>query len=93
MNKTYLQSQFKSTGLAYILTLFLFGTHFAYLGKWGLQFLFWFTFYGFGVWLIIELFLIPGRVQKYNALIAAQIEDIERKERQQNLETLKALKN
>lgn len=93
MNKTYLQSQFKSTGLAYVITLFLFGSHFAYLGKWGLQFLFWFTFYGVGVWFVIEMFLIPSRVEKHNALIAAQIDDIERKERQQNIETLQALRS
>lgn len=93
MNKHYLQSQFKSTGTAYLLLLFLFGSHFIYLNRWGLQILFWVTIYGFGIWLILELFLIPGRVAKHNAMLAKQIEKIEEKENLKNLQSIKAINN
>lgn len=93
MNKAYLQSQFKSTGTAYLLLLFVFGSHFIYLNKWGLQILFWITFYGFGLWLIIELFMIPDRVNRHNAIISQQIEHIEEKERIKNIQMVKAMKD
>tara|TARA_R110002167_G_scaffold220263_2_gene424869 strand:- start:815 stop:1009 length:195 start_codon:yes stop_codon:yes gene_type:complete len=64
MNKHLLQSQIKSTGTAYLLFLFLFGTHYAYLGKWGLQFLFWFTFGGLGFWAFIDLHSLGSKMEK-----------------------------
>lgn len=82
MNKHYLQSKIKSSGHAYALWFFLFA-HFAYLGKWGLQILFWITVGGFGIWWIIEAFMIPGRVDKYNLKISQQIETIEKKEKEE----------
>lgn len=93
MNKHYLQSQFKSTGTAYLLLLFLFGSHFIYLNRWGLQILFWVTLYGFGIWLIIEIFLVPTRVNKHNAILAKKIEDIEKSENLKNLQSIKAISN
>lgn len=81
MNKHYLQSKIKSTGVAYLLYFLLFGTHYAYLGKWGLQILFWITLGGLGIWALIDLFTIPGKVARYNANIFKQIEAIEKKER------------
>jgi hypothetical protein len=93
MNKYELQSRIKSTGTA-ILFWFLLGAHFAYLGKWGLQILFWITLGGVGVWAIIELFLIPGRVEKYNAEIFEQLEQVEKRDRAndllKNLEMIKS---
>ncbi len=80
MNKHYLQSQVKSTGTAYLFW-FLLGAHYAYLGKWGIQILFWITFGGFGIWAIIDLFTMSGKVNKYNATIFQQIEAIEKKEK------------
>jgi hypothetical protein len=55
----------KSKGLAYLFW-FLLGAHYAYLGKWGTQFLFWITLGGLGVWAIIDLFTLGGKVENYN---------------------------
>ncbi len=43
----------------------LFGTHYLYLGKFGLQLLYWVTLAGIGVWGIVDLFRIPGMVRRY----------------------------
>ena len=91
MNRHLLQSSLKSEGSAYVFFFFLFGSHFAYLGKWGLQFLFWFTLGGFGVWGLIELFSIPNRVRDYNGPIYDELDRLERAEKQEHLVTLKAL--
>ena len=71
----------KSTGTAYI-CWFLLGCHYAYLGKWGLQILYWITFGGVGIWALIDLFHIPTKVNTHNLKISTQIEDIERKEKE-----------
>lgn len=84
MNKYELQSKIKSTGTA-ILFWFLLGAHFAYLNKWGLQIIFWLTLGGLGVWFLIELFLISGRVAKYNEDIYRQIDQLEKRERAEDL--------
>ena len=55
----------KSKGLAYLFW-FLFGAHYAYLWKWGTQILFWITLGGFGVWTLIDLFTLGGKVETYN---------------------------
>lgn len=62
----------KSIGLGY-LCWFFFGLHYAYVGKWGIQLLFWLTGGGFLVWLIIDLFRIPGIVRNYNADHSSEI--------------------
>lgn len=80
LNKHYLQSQIKSSGTAYLLWFF-FGFHYAYLGKWGLQLLYWFTFGGFLIWAIIDLFTLSGRVANHNALIFQQIDEIDKRDR------------
>ncbi len=82
MNKFYLQSKVRSTGTAYLFYFFLFGTHYAYLNKWGWQLLFWFTLGGFGLWAFFDLFTMNGKVNRYNSLLFQQIEDIEKKERE-----------
>lgn len=84
MNKYELQSKIKSTGTAYVFWFFL-AAHFAYLGKWGLQILYWLTLGGFFIWAIIELFLIPGRVERHNAKIYMMIDDLEKKERSDDM--------
>ncbi|UOY05039.1 TM2 domain-containing protein [Muricauda sp. SCSIO 64092] len=83
MNKHYLISKMKSTGTAYLCWFFL-GCHYAYLGKWGLQILYWITLGGFGVWALIDLFHIPTKVSSHNLAISAQIDDIEKKEKDEN---------
>lgn len=80
LNKHYLQSQIKSSGSAYLLWFF-FGCHYAYLGKWGLQFLYWITFGGFFIWAIIDLFTLSVKVANHNALIFQQIDEIEKSDR------------
>ncbi|PXY41451.1 TM2 domain-containing protein [Flavobacterium cheongpyeongense] len=80
MNKHYLQSQIKSSGTTYLLWFF-FGFHYAYLGKWGLQILYWITFGGFFIWAIIDLFTLSGRIANHNALIFQQIDEIEKRDR------------
>jgi hypothetical protein len=67
MNNDLLQSKIKSTGTAYLLFLFLFGTNYAYLGKWGIQFLFWFTLAGLGFWAFIDLLTLSVKAEKHNA--------------------------
>ena len=80
MNKHYLQSKVKSTGTAYLFW-FTLGAHYAYLGKWGIQILYWITLGGLGIWALIDLFTMSGKVNKYNADIFQQIEAIEKKEK------------
>lgn len=55
----------KSKGVAYLLW-FLLGAHYAYLGKWGTQILYWVTLGGLGIWAIIDLFTLGGKVETYN---------------------------
>ncbi len=55
----------KAVGMGYVLW-FLVGLHYAYTRKWGLQFLFWFTVGGVGVWWIIDFFRVPGIIRQYN---------------------------
>lgn len=80
MNKHYLQSKVRSTGTAYLFWLFL-GAHYAYLGKWGVQVLYWVTIGRLGIWMLIDLFTMSGKVDKYNSQLFQQIEEIETKER------------
>lgn len=76
MNKYYLMSKMKSSGIAYLCWFFL-GCHYAYLGRWGTQILFWITAGGLGIWAFLDLFLIPRKVNRYNRRIADQIEELE----------------
>jgi TM2 domain-containing membrane protein YozV len=55
----------KSTAVTYLLWLF-FGLHYIYLGKIGTQFLYWITAGGLGIWAFIDLFRIPGMVERKN---------------------------
>lgn len=96
MNKHYLQSQVKSTGTAYLFW-FLFGAHYAYLGKWGIQILFWLTLGGLGIWALIDLFTMSSKVNQHNAVLFQQIEVIERREKEEdharNMAMMSALRN
>jgi hypothetical protein len=83
MNKHFLMSKMKSTGTAYLCWFFL-GCHYAYLGKWGLQILYWITLGGIGIWVLIDLFHIPSKVNSHNLKISMQIEDIDKKEKAEN---------
>lgn len=63
----------KSIAIAYILLLFVFTLHYAYVRKWGLQILFWLTFGGFFIWWFIDLFRLPGIIRDYNKDTAVDI--------------------
>lgn len=82
MNKHYLLSKMKSTGTAYLCWFFL-GCHYAYLGKWGLQILYWITLGGLGIWCLIDLFHIPSKINHHNLLISNQIEALEKREKEE----------
>lgn len=73
----------KSSGTAYLCFFFL-GCHYAYLGKWGLQFLYWFTLGGIGIWALVDLFHIPTKVNNHNLIITSQVESIEKKESEES---------
>ena len=88
--KQYLRSQLKSVGAGYLF-YFFFGCHFGYLGKWGTQLLFWFTLYGLGIWGLIELFMVGSRVNEHNAKIYSKIDEIEKKEKDEDFKNQLAI--
>jgi hypothetical protein len=59
------QRQRKSVWVAYFLWSLLFA-HYGYLGKWGLQIVFWITFGGFLVWWVIDAIRMENLVNAYN---------------------------
>ncbi len=71
MNENYLQSKFKSSGTAYLCWFFL-GCHYAYIGKWGYQILYWVTIGGLGIWMFVDLFHIPTKIDQYNLRLSSQ---------------------
>jgi len=82
-NKHYLQNQLKSSGSAYLFW-FLLGAHYAYLGRWGVQIMYWITLGGIGIWAIIDLFRMKQLVNDHNAPIFAEIENLERRQRDED---------
>lgn len=66
------QRSAKGSGITYLFWFF-FGCHYAYLGQWGKQILFWCTFGGAGLWMLIDLFRIPGLVSDYNKDVATNV--------------------
>ena len=85
MKKLHLKSKLKSKGTAYLCYFFL-GCHFGYLEKWSTQLFFWFTLYGLGIWGLIELFKVGDRVEVYNREILYQIEELEKKEKEETFQ-------
>lgn len=66
------QRKQKSVGVAYLLW-FCLGCHYGYMGKWGMQFLFWITLGGLCWWLIIDIFRIPKMIQNVNKDTATDV--------------------
>jgi hypothetical protein len=62
----------RTTSIGYILHLLVFGTHYAYLNQWVLQFIYWLTAGGFGIWWFIDLFRIPSMIEAHNNKVADQ---------------------
>jgi hypothetical protein len=85
MKRGLLESKIRSTNTAYLFW-FILGSHYAYLGKWGLQFLFWFTLGGFGIWALVDFFTMSSKVDTANASI---YEAIVERERKRDVELLK----
>jgi len=66
------RSQAKETTMAYI-TWFALGAHYAYLGDWGKQALYWITAGGLGIWALVDLFNMEDLVRNKNREIALRI--------------------
>jgi len=62
----------KSTFFAYFFWFF-FGFHYLYLGRIGIQLIYWLTIGGCGFWMLIDLFRIPGMVERKNEDIAREL--------------------
>ncbi len=62
----------KSVGLAYFFLIICLGMPYGYLGKWGLQLVYWLTGAGFLIWFLILLFTLPGLVKDYNKDVAME---------------------
>ena len=63
----------KSVGLAYFFLIICLGMPYGYLGKWGLQIVYWLTGAGLIFWFFYLLFALPGMVRSYNQDVAMQI--------------------
>ncbi|MFT4850303.1 MAG: hypothetical protein ACI83B_002859 [Sediminicola sp.] len=87
MNKSLLQSKIKSKDIAYLFW-FILGSHYAYFGKWRLQFLFWITLGGIGIWALMDLFFMSNKVDSVNAPIFTALEKLEK---QQSIKRVKQM--
>jgi len=85
-----LQASLKSSSTAYLMWFFL-GAQYAYMGRWGLQLLYWFTFGGLGIWMFVDMFCIGSMVRRHNSKILDKIEDIAEKQHQKDLEKIVAM--
>lgn len=68
----YLEKK-RSETLAIICVMFFPGTHYAFLGKWQMQILFWLTLGGGFVWWIIDIIRIKKLVKNANTEIQNKI--------------------
>jgi len=66
------QRHTKSLTTAYLLWFFP-GWHCAYLGKWGVQVLFWLAFGGLLMWWLVDLVRLPGMIRRYNEDVAVNV--------------------
>jgi hypothetical protein len=63
----------KKSGLIAYLLWFFFGFHYLYLGKIGIQLIYWLTVGGFGFWAFIDLFRIPRMIERRNEDILREL--------------------
>jgi len=63
----------RSLKLAFVCLLFFPGTHYAFLGKWQLQILFWLTLGGGLVWWLVDFFRLKQIVKHSNHNIQREI--------------------
>jgi hypothetical protein len=83
MNKHQLQNKLKTTNSAYLCWFFL-GAHYAYMSRWGMQFLYWFTLGGLGIWAIIDAFRMGGMIDKANAPVYEELDKLDKREREED---------
>ncbi|OYU80449.1 MAG: hypothetical protein CFE23_09335 [Flavobacterium sp. BFFFF1] len=62
----------KSIFTGYILLLLL-GWHYAYVNKWGTQFLCWISLWGLLLWWFVDWFRIPSIINSYNNDLAINV--------------------
>ncbi len=67
----YYKRRAKKLSTAYL--LWLLTLHYAYLGRWGTQILFWSTLGGFSVWWVVDFFRIRRMIARYNEEIAMAV--------------------
>lgn len=60
----------KRKSVGWILWLIPITWHYLYVGRAGLQFAFWFTGGGFGIWWLVDLFRMPSIIRSKNEAIA-----------------------
>ena len=53
----------KSLGWAYFFLLICLGMPYGYMGKWGLQVVYWLTGAGLCIWMIVLIFMLPGLIR------------------------------
>ncbi len=63
----------KKSGLIAYILWFPLGFHYLYLGRIGTQIIYWLTAGGLGLWMLIDLFRIPGLVERKNEDIAREL--------------------
>ncbi len=56
----------RSLKLAYVCLIFFPGTHYAFLGSWQMQILFWLTCGGGFIWWLTDMFRLPGLIKQNN---------------------------
>jgi hypothetical protein len=61
----------KTQGMAII--LFIFGFHYLYFEKWGLQIIYWLTGAGLGFWGLYDMFRLSNMVDQYNKNLAREL--------------------
>jgi hypothetical protein len=60
----------QSKGLGMMYLSLLVGSHYAYLGRWNVQFAYWFTGGGLLLWMLADVFRLPGMVNEFNKAVA-----------------------
>ena len=75
-----LRSKIRPTTTVYLSWL-LFGSHYACMGKWGTQILFWLTLGGLGIWAVIDLLTMTEKIIRHRESVFRKIEELETKEK------------
>jgi len=73
MKNDLLKTQLKRTEWAYLFFM-MFGSHYLYLGKPGMQLLYWISIGGFGIWFLVDMFTMDQKIQSHNTKILMQLE-------------------